>query len=320
MVPVSRHVIRSRAGGAAARPDVDVAVIGAGPHGLSAAVHLRRAGVDAQGFGDPMSFWRGMPTGMSLRSNMSATNMVEPTGPLSLAELHAARTGCDSAIRCRCVASSTMGYGCSATASPTSTGDGCSGWTAAGGGFALELGRTAARVSAARVVVACGIAALRPASRRALTTCRSSWSHTPATTMIPRSSPASASLVVGGRSERVRVGGSDVRARRRRRSGGPRARDRLAAQLVADPLHGPAGQGRLRADRCRPAVVQPSRGHAGRCSRGSRARLRIASPIGRSGPRARTSSRSAIDGITLHAGTRVTDAQEHGAGAAAQSL
>ena len=65
--------------------DIEVAVIGAGPHGLSAAVHLRRAGVDAQVFGAPMSFWRGMPKGMRLRSNMSATNMIEPVGPLSLA-------------------------------------------------------------------------------------------------------------------------------------------------------------------------------------------------------------------------------------------
>ena len=32
-----------------------------------------------------MSFWRVMPKGMRLRSNMSATNMVEPNGPLSLA-------------------------------------------------------------------------------------------------------------------------------------------------------------------------------------------------------------------------------------------
>jgi lysine/ornithine N-monooxygenase len=66
-------------------PDLDVAVIGAGPHGLAAAVHLRRAGVAAHVFGEPMSFWRSMPRGMSLRSNMSATNMIEPEGPLSLA-------------------------------------------------------------------------------------------------------------------------------------------------------------------------------------------------------------------------------------------
>ena len=151
-----KDVIRSRAGGAAARPDVDVAVIGAGPHGLSAAVHLRRAGVDAQGFGDPMSFWRGMPKGMSLRSNMSATNMVEPTGPLSLLSYmqeKGVRFGHPVSLR------RFVDYGL---------------WVqrngvpdvhrrrvqrvdrAAGGGFALDVA-DGARVSAARVVVACGI-------------------------------------------------------------------------------------------------------------------------------------------------------------------
>lgn len=76
----------SNPAGAPAGPstDIDVAVIGAGPHGLSAAIHLRRAGVRTHVFGRPMSFWRGMPAGMRLRSNMSATNLVEPEGPLSL--------------------------------------------------------------------------------------------------------------------------------------------------------------------------------------------------------------------------------------------
>jgi FAD-dependent urate hydroxylase len=64
--------------------DLEVAVIGAGPHGLSATVHMRRAGVEAHLFGEPMSFWKQMPQGMKLRSNMSATNMIEPVGPLSL--------------------------------------------------------------------------------------------------------------------------------------------------------------------------------------------------------------------------------------------
>jgi Pyridine nucleotide-disulphide oxidoreductase len=64
--------------------DLEVAVIGAGPHGLSATTHMRRAGVRAHLFGKPMSFWKQMPAGMKLRSNMSATNMIEPAGPLSL--------------------------------------------------------------------------------------------------------------------------------------------------------------------------------------------------------------------------------------------
>lgn len=65
-------------------PDHEVAVIGAGPHGLAAAIHLRRAGIAAHVLGDPMSFWRAMPQGMRLRSNLRATSMVEPQGPYSL--------------------------------------------------------------------------------------------------------------------------------------------------------------------------------------------------------------------------------------------
>jgi FAD-dependent urate hydroxylase len=65
-------------------PTTDVAIVGAGPYGLSAAAHLRRAGVDARCFGDPMSFWRGMPKGMFLRSNYGATNIGALHGDLSL--------------------------------------------------------------------------------------------------------------------------------------------------------------------------------------------------------------------------------------------
>jgi FAD-dependent urate hydroxylase len=76
----------------AGSPDLDVAILGAGPHGLAAALHLRRAGVSAQVFGKPMSFWRAMPEGMKLRSNLRATNMIDPAGPYSLAA-HSSETG-----------------------------------------------------------------------------------------------------------------------------------------------------------------------------------------------------------------------------------
>jgi FAD-dependent urate hydroxylase len=62
----------------------DVAVIGAGPHGLAAAAQLRRAGIEHRVLGDPMSFWRTMPQGMLLRSNWTATSIAEYDGPLSL--------------------------------------------------------------------------------------------------------------------------------------------------------------------------------------------------------------------------------------------
>ena len=64
--------------------DSNVVVVGAGPYGLTAATQLRRAGIAADVFGSPMSFWRAMPDGMLLRSNWSASSMVEREGPLSL--------------------------------------------------------------------------------------------------------------------------------------------------------------------------------------------------------------------------------------------
>jgi FAD-dependent urate hydroxylase len=65
-------------------PDTDIAVIGAGPYGLAAAAHLRQLGVETHVLGDPMSFWRGMPAGMLLRSNWTATCIADYRGSLSL--------------------------------------------------------------------------------------------------------------------------------------------------------------------------------------------------------------------------------------------
>lgn len=71
-----------------------VAVLGAGPHGLAAAAHLRRAGEEVRIFGDPMSFWRTMPAGMLLRSNWTATCIAEYEGPLAL-DSYLAETGAE---------------------------------------------------------------------------------------------------------------------------------------------------------------------------------------------------------------------------------
>ncbi len=63
----------------------EVAVIGAGPYGMSVAAHLRRAGVSTRVFGVPMAFWRNhMPKGMRLRSPWRATDLSDPDGTLSL--------------------------------------------------------------------------------------------------------------------------------------------------------------------------------------------------------------------------------------------
>jgi thioredoxin reductase len=57
---------------------IDVAIIGAGPYGLSLAAHLRARGVQYRIFGDPMRFWRDMPVGVNLKSLAFATNIYVP--------------------------------------------------------------------------------------------------------------------------------------------------------------------------------------------------------------------------------------------------
>ena len=65
---------------------VDVAIIGAGPYGLSIAAHLRQLGVNYRIFGSPMSTWlTQMPRGMHLKSEGFASSLSDPnsTFPLS---------------------------------------------------------------------------------------------------------------------------------------------------------------------------------------------------------------------------------------------
>lgn len=72
----------------------DVAILGAGPYGLSAAAHLRTIkGLDVRVFGEPMSFWEhNMPAGMFLRSNWTATQIADPNRSLTL-EAYVAASG-----------------------------------------------------------------------------------------------------------------------------------------------------------------------------------------------------------------------------------
>jgi cation diffusion facilitator CzcD-associated flavoprotein CzcO len=56
-----------------------VAVIGAGPYGLSTAAHLRARGIPVRVFGDPMVSWRDhMPAGMLLKSTPAASSLDAP--------------------------------------------------------------------------------------------------------------------------------------------------------------------------------------------------------------------------------------------------
>ena len=63
----------------------DVAIIGAGPYGLSVASHLRASGIDIRIFGRPMQSWQAqMPVGMYLKSEGFATNLSDPSGSFNL--------------------------------------------------------------------------------------------------------------------------------------------------------------------------------------------------------------------------------------------
>ena len=59
--------------------EIDVAVIGAGPYGLSIAAHLAGRGMSMRAFGSPMETWRvAMPPGMKLKSEGFASDLYDP--------------------------------------------------------------------------------------------------------------------------------------------------------------------------------------------------------------------------------------------------
>ena len=88
----------------------DIAIIGAGPYGLSATAHLRTVkGLDVHTFGEPMCFWeRNMPKGMLLRSGWEASQIADPNHSLTMEDYQAAsHTHFSSPVPLDCF----MGYG-----------------------------------------------------------------------------------------------------------------------------------------------------------------------------------------------------------------
>ena len=64
---------------------VEVAIIGAGPYGLSIAAHLGHANVGYRIFGSTMGAWKHrMPPGMLLKSHAWSSSLYDPFGELTL--------------------------------------------------------------------------------------------------------------------------------------------------------------------------------------------------------------------------------------------
>jgi cation diffusion facilitator CzcD-associated flavoprotein CzcO len=64
---------------------VDVAIVGAGPYGLSIAAHLSKTRVTFRIFGAPMRTWlEQMPAGMMLKSDGYASSLYDPDGAFTL--------------------------------------------------------------------------------------------------------------------------------------------------------------------------------------------------------------------------------------------
>ncbi len=65
--------------------ETPVAIVGAGPYGLSLAAHVRARGIDVRIFGVPMATWRTqMPAGMHLKSEGFASDLYDPDGAFRL--------------------------------------------------------------------------------------------------------------------------------------------------------------------------------------------------------------------------------------------
>ncbi|MQS15212.1 lysine N(6)-hydroxylase/L-ornithine N(5)-oxygenase family protein [Streptomyces kaniharaensis] len=73
-----------------ASTEVPVAIVGAGPYGLSVAAHLRAADVPVRILGQPMGSWRArMPAGMFLKSTPRASSISDPAGRHGLNDFRA---------------------------------------------------------------------------------------------------------------------------------------------------------------------------------------------------------------------------------------
>lgn len=135
--------------------DTDVAIVGAGPYGLSMAAHLRARGVGFRIFGRPMTFWLKMPESINLKSFAFATNVYVPQRGFTFPEYCRAR-GLEDVEPCSMASFAEYGLWVQRALVPEVEPLDVSGLLARSNTFELTLAG-GARVRARRVVVAVGL-------------------------------------------------------------------------------------------------------------------------------------------------------------------
>lgn len=66
-----------------------MAIIGAGPYGLSVTSHLKAKGISTYTFGKPMELWQKMPSGLYLKSVWTASSISDPADNYSIDRYYA---------------------------------------------------------------------------------------------------------------------------------------------------------------------------------------------------------------------------------------
>ncbi|MGO9839013.1 MAG: NAD(P)-binding domain-containing protein [Polyangiaceae bacterium] len=135
--------------------DTDVAIVGAGPYGLSLAAQLRDRRVTFRIFGPPMTFWLGMPVGVNLKSLAFATNIYVPERGHTFPEWCRKR-GLEDFEPCTMQSFAEYGVTMQRRFVPDLEPEEVTHVSAAAGGFEVRLAN-GLRVSARRVVFATGL-------------------------------------------------------------------------------------------------------------------------------------------------------------------
>ncbi len=138
-----------------------VAVIGAGPQGLSIAAHLNARGLQPLVFGRTMEFWRrNMPPGMKLISDAAECDLTSPDGDFTLERFCAARGLPDAQAGAPVALETFLAYGeaFQRHSAPQVDARYVSRLAAANEGFQLTL-EDGAQVEAGAVVLAVGLGA-----------------------------------------------------------------------------------------------------------------------------------------------------------------